>query len=138
MWLLASVGARRTWVFPGMRTLAKSKTISSRSRLPSLGDYNADDIVDDADYELWKSTFGSTVDLRADGNKNGIVDGGDYTIWRNNMGAVRAGRRSGAVVLAAVESAPVTAASLQAERVLPAVDRQQVIDACLRNSPRGK
>ena len=67
------------------------------------GDYNSDNVVDDADYLLWKSTFGSTADLRADGNANGVIDSGDYTIWRNNLGKSYA-PGAGAAALAASES----------------------------------
>jgi GH35 family endo-1,4-beta-xylanase/subtilisin family serine protease/subtilisin-like proprotein convertase family protein len=52
------------------------------------GDFNSDDLVNNADYNLWKQTFGSTTDLRADANHSGRVDLGDYTIWRNNLGSV--------------------------------------------------
>jgi hypothetical protein len=51
----------------------------------SPGDYNADGNVDALDYGLWKSKFGSTPHLAADGNGNGVVDAGDYTIWRDNV-----------------------------------------------------
>ena len=37
------------------------------------------------DYMIWKMTFGSIVDLRADGNRNGVVDGGDYNVWRDHL-----------------------------------------------------
>ncbi len=47
-----------------------------------LVDYNLDGTVDDLDRNLWATTFGSTLDLRADGNGNGIVDAADFTIWR--------------------------------------------------------
>jgi hypothetical protein len=50
-----------------------------------LGDYNRDGDVDTDDYELWRSTFGST-DLRADGNKDNQVDAADFIVWRNNLG----------------------------------------------------
>jgi hypothetical protein len=50
------------------------------------GDYNGDGQVDDGDFDLWKSTFGSTEDLAADGNGDGIVDAADYTVWRDYLG----------------------------------------------------
>jgi hypothetical protein len=50
------------------------------------GDYDLSGTVDDADYDLWRATFG-TSDLRADGNGDGAVDAADYSVWRNNMGA---------------------------------------------------
>lgn len=49
------------------------------------GDYNHDREVDLADYDYWKSTFGSIENLDADGNENGIVDAADYTVWRFNF-----------------------------------------------------
>jgi hypothetical protein len=48
------------------------------------GDFTGNGIVDDADYNYWKATFGSRTLLAADGNNNGVVDAADYTIWRNH------------------------------------------------------
>jgi hypothetical protein len=48
------------------------------------GDFNHDTFVDELDYALWKTNFGSTNHHALDANGNGIVDAADYTIWRNN------------------------------------------------------
>ncbi|WP_425398339.1 beta strand repeat-containing protein [Aeoliella sp.] len=50
------------------------------------GDYNADGSVTEADYTVWRASFGSTANLDADGNNDGRVNAADYTVWRNNLG----------------------------------------------------
>ncbi|MCI0491361.1 MAG: hypothetical protein L0Z07_00320, partial [Planctomycetes bacterium] len=50
------------------------------------GDYDRDSDVDAADYDVWKASFGSLVDLAADGNGNSVVDAADYAIWRDHLG----------------------------------------------------
>jgi glucose/arabinose dehydrogenase len=62
------------------------------------GDYNADGDVNNLDYDLWRTTFGTATGSRpADGSGNGVVDAADYVIWRKNFGAsVHAGAGSGA------------------------------------------
>ena len=50
---------------------------------PVPGDYNGDTFVDAADYSFWRTNFGATTHLAADGNRNGIVDTADYVFWRN-------------------------------------------------------
>lgn len=55
------------------------------------GDYNQDMVVNDADYAVWRATFGTTGSSvhdapLADGNLNGVVDMADYVIWREHLG----------------------------------------------------
>jgi hypothetical protein len=56
---------------------------------PLTGDYNFDGVVDAADYVHWRSTLGSTNDLRADGSGEGAVDDGDRMVWAANFGRTR-------------------------------------------------
>jgi len=53
-----------------------------------LGDYNADQVVDAADYAVWRQTLGQTVEAgtAADGDRSGLIDAGDYQIWRTHFG----------------------------------------------------
>jgi len=52
-----------------------------------LGDFNNDGRVDAGDYGIWRSAFGSTVDLAADANRDGTIDAADYAIWRKHFDA---------------------------------------------------
>jgi hypothetical protein len=49
-----------------------------------LGDADQDGDIDQADYGVWRSTFGSN-NRRADFNGNGIIDAVDYVLWRNAL-----------------------------------------------------
>ncbi len=57
--------------------------------VPALtGDYNANGVVDAADYVVWRKTLSQAgTALAADGNRNGTIDSGDYDVWRTNFGA---------------------------------------------------
>lgn len=69
-------------------TIGGSPGVAQAETIP--GDYDSNGTVEQADYLLWKSTYGSTLDLRADGNGDSIVNAIDYAIWRDNLGATAA------------------------------------------------
>jgi hypothetical protein len=51
------------------------------------GDYNGDNVVDLADYTVWRDSLGASGDdLAADGDGSGTIDEGDYTEWKNSFG----------------------------------------------------
>lgn len=56
------------------------------------GDFDQNGIVDESDYAVWASTYGTDVaaGTGADGNFDGTVDTADYTIWRDQLGAASA------------------------------------------------
>jgi hypothetical protein len=54
-----------------------------------LGDYNQNDVVDAADYVLWRSkvgTMGIAPYSGADGSGNGSIGTEDYGVWRAHFG----------------------------------------------------
>ena len=76
------------------------------------GDYNADGVVDAADYTVWRDTFGSMSDLAADGDGSGTVDAADYDIWRQNFGAGAGGFVNNAEAVPEPTTATLIAAAL--------------------------
>jgi hypothetical protein len=59
-----------------------------------LGDYNGNGVVDDADYNYWRTTFGSRQQLAAEGNIDGVIDAADYVVWRKMLNLAGAGSTS--------------------------------------------
>jgi hypothetical protein len=64
------------------------------------GDYDLSGVVDEQDYTVWRSNWGSSVPAgtSADGNADGMVDAADYVLWRMNLGAQLAGAMAAAIV----------------------------------------
>lgn len=51
------------------------------------GDYNADGVVDSADYTVWRDSLGQLgTGLAADGDLSGEVDSADFLVWSSNFG----------------------------------------------------
>lgn len=51
------------------------------------GDFNADGVVDAADYTLWRNNLGASTELALNGNGSGTngVDAADYLLWKENF-----------------------------------------------------
>jgi GH35 family endo-1,4-beta-xylanase len=63
--------------------LTKGTTLYSLVVAP--GDYNADGVVNSADYLVWRKALGSG-DLRADGNGDLVIDEADHLVWLAHFG----------------------------------------------------
>jgi hypothetical protein len=63
-----------------------TQAVAVNIQLMVAGDYNHSGTVDNADYMVWRTTFGSTASLDADGNLDGVVNAADYAIWRKYFG----------------------------------------------------
>jgi GEVED domain len=63
-----------------------------------FGDYNRNGTVDQADFNVWRSTLGQTVTpfAGADGNGDGIINNADNDVWRANFGNTLPGPGAGA------------------------------------------
>jgi prepilin-type N-terminal cleavage/methylation domain-containing protein len=61
-----------------------------------LGDYDSDGQIDESDYQVWKNTYGTSIDLSADDNHDGVVNAADYTIWRDHAAIDIAGESANA------------------------------------------
>jgi hypothetical protein len=50
------------------------------------GDYNQDDIVDVADYTVWRNSLGTAIALPNEGASPNLVDQEDYAVWKMHYG----------------------------------------------------
>ena len=51
----------------------------------SSADFNKDGVIDQRDYDLWRSTEGATPSGFSDINGDGVIDGQDYVLWRKGL-----------------------------------------------------
>ncbi|MGD9635996.1 MAG: hypothetical protein AB7G28_23810 [Pirellulales bacterium] len=82
-WSRPSAGAEFEWrrnLASHMRVLVEGQTF------PLSGDYDLNGVVNDEDYELWRTEYEATGNQNADGSRNEIVDAADYTVWRDHLG----------------------------------------------------
>src|SRR5690606_17102385 len=51
------------------------------------GDFNADGVVDAADYTVWRNNLGALNEMALNGNGSGTngVDAADYLLWKENF-----------------------------------------------------
>lgn len=64
------------------------------------GDFNKNNVVDAADYTVWRDHLGAADESALNGNGDGLngVDQGDFTLWKNSFGnTAGAGALAGAV-----------------------------------------
>jgi CSLREA domain-containing protein len=88
---------------------------------PALpGDYNLNQIVDAADYVIWRKMLGSQVNsfAGADGDGNGRIETQDYSLWRTRFGATgaAAAQFGGPASISGADSPPAGAAAISFDR----------------------
>jgi hypothetical protein len=87
---------------PGMMAALRHAGVppADIARLVELpGDYNQNDVVDSADYVMWRNHLYQAVNLPNETTSFGVVDHYDYEVWRANFGmTLPAGAQIGAIV----------------------------------------
>jgi hypothetical protein len=91
-WVLGFFGGGGEYQF-GANSVTVDNIMIEFNAPPAVpGDYNGDGNVNAADYTVWRDTFSSTDDLRADGSgltagePDGVVDLLDYGFWVSQFG----------------------------------------------------
>jgi hypothetical protein len=74
-----------------------SGSVNLAPTVTPTGDYNGNNVVDAADYVVWRETLGQNVSpgTGADGDRSSIIDDGDYNFWRMRFGSVVSGSSIG-------------------------------------------
>jgi hypothetical protein len=82
-------GAPYTRVFDGLGsgTARIDMGAFELQTLPNpFGDYNRNNVVDAADYVLWRKTLGTNVSNYTAADGDGMIDEDDYGVWRSHFG----------------------------------------------------
>jgi hypothetical protein len=105
-----------------------TSAISTPTSFVGTGDYNHNNVVDAADYTVWRDTLGQSVTAGsgADGYTDGTINTADYTFWQNHFGQLVPGAGSGAGLTSAVP---------EPSAIVPAVAGAFALIS-LRNRPR--
>ncbi len=81
------------------RALSAAELVAIASPPTLFGDYNRNNIVDAADYSVWRNALGQSGQLPyggADGNGDGAIGPEDYAVWKAHFGEALMGSASGA------------------------------------------
>jgi hypothetical protein len=92
------------------------------------GDYNGDDVVNAADYTVWRNHFGTNDKLPNDMSP-GMVTVDDYNVWTQNFGAVLPAGAGGAAVVPEPASWLILMASALAPLAVGRA-RKSILSAC--------
>ncbi|HVT26955.1 MAG TPA: SUMF1/EgtB/PvdO family nonheme iron enzyme [Lacipirellulaceae bacterium] len=87
------------------------------------GDYNADNVVDAADYILWRENLNQSVTLPNDSTPGNVAQA-DYDVWRSHFGQASPGSGSGSLLTSAVPE-PSTCALMVALACIAACNRMR-------------
>lgn len=92
---------------PGEQT--QQLTLSLMAQAILAGDFNRDNVVDAADYGVWRKSYGQSVPqyTGGDGDGDGTIGDGDYNVWQTNFGTTAAGSGEGRFSAAVPEPASV-------------------------------
>ncbi|MEX0612042.1 MAG: PEP-CTERM sorting domain-containing protein, partial [Pirellulales bacterium] len=84
-------------------------TLSLMAQAILAGDFNRDNVVDAADYGVWRKSYGQSVPqyTGGDGDGDGTIGDGDYNVWQTNFGTTAAGSGEGRFSAAVPEPASV-------------------------------
>jgi hypothetical protein len=97
---------------PDSHRNVKNVNFGNQAQLALRGDYNGDEVVDVADYVVWRKSMDQTVPpfSGADGNGDGMINQADYDVWRANFGTSLASLGGGSAVAASMAVTGDTAA----------------------------